>query len=130
MRKEDIPGRRRAIAEAYAAGMSIKECREKFGYSNPRVVAAAFGVPPRNAFRKAHKFSAEKNAAILADYDAGIKLMAIAAAHGCSDAHIRSVARRAGRTDRSKQWRQPSTDGVFPVIPTAKCSVWPSGENQ
>jgi hypothetical protein len=46
------------------------------------------------------KFTDEQRAAILRDYDAGVKLIAIAAEHNCSTAYVSNTALATGRPRR------------------------------
>jgi len=88
-------GRREDIARDYADGIPLADIRARHSYSNPTVVARAFGLPPRRRF-----FTPELVAAIVADYVAGEKLEVISMTHGCSLSYPSNAARDAGYPPR------------------------------
>lgn len=92
-------GNRDAIVADYIRGVKIADIRARYSYSNPRNVAAAYGLPPR----RPKKFTPEQEDAIVAAYARGDKLEVIREEHGCSTSFASRLAKRRGLPRRTRE---------------------------
>lgn len=99
-----------ALVLDYEGGLSLSQIAERYGCTvgNARALLRRRGVARRAPGPAVRKFSAEKVAALVADYQSGMSQDVVAAAHGVGQSTVSRLLREQGVTLRVTRGTGPA----------------------